>query len=400
MPQPSHAPAAAADHRDSLASLGAGEAWRPMRFAERGVFLPFTTPFLLGGRIRRADRGGAELVLAHPAGAEGVYILPWSAMPSLCAPTLHDRALWERAAALPGLSPAAARRAARAVAEAGHAGRDAARAAVAAEAVRREAVTAIHYGLLLDLLRRIEPANAVAAAAVDGSPRAPTPDTLAGVERRVRTALGRLREEGGPPPTVAMFALGEIAGALEPCGLPADGAGRARLPRLVAGLAEMAAEMEAAAAQAPPDDARRAVLRLVAESTGLAIRCARATLDAAHDLLVDPWSLLRRWPEESGSILERLSRPEWALDGWEAIRALWRSRDTDDAKAALRDMVKLVPAMPAEAAAWTGFDAASRAEALREGLRLWRRAAAPRSNSAGHLAELTARNERLRALCA
>ena len=145
------------------------------------------------------------------------------------------------------------------------------------------------------------------------------------------------------PPTVAMVALGEIAGALEGCGLLADGARRARLPRLVAGLADMAAEMHEAAAQAPPDDARRAGLRLVAESAGLAIRCARATLDAAHALLDDPWSLLRRWPEESGNILERLSGPEWALDGWDAIRALWRSRDTDDAMAALRDMAQLVP---------------------------------------------------------
>ena len=151
--------------------------------------LPFTTPFLLGGRIRRAERGGAELVLANPAGAEGVYILPWSAMPSLCAPTLHDRALWERAAsaALPELCPAMARRAARAVAESGFAGRDAARAATAAEAARRETVTAIHYGLLLELLRRIEPTD----SAADGSPRVPT-----------RTPLPGLNGACGPPSAV------------------------------------------------------------------------------------------------------------------------------------------------------------------------------------------------------
>jgi hypothetical protein len=393
MPQPPHA---SAGHLDDLARLGAGEGRRPARFAERGVSLPFTTPFLLGGRMRRAERGGAELVLAHPAGAEGVYLLPWSAVPSLCAPTLHDRALWEHAsAALPELTPSAARQAARTVAEAGYAGRDAARAATAAEAARREAPTANHYRLLLDLLRRIEPTDSAVAVA-GPPPPAPTPDTLAGAERRVRSALGRLRQEGGPPPTVAMAALGEIAGALEGGGLPAgDGARRARLPRLVAGLADMAAEMDEAAAQAP-DDARRAGLRLIAESAGLALRCARATLDAAHALLDDPWSLLRRWPGEGGNVLDRLSRPEWVLDGWDAIRALWRSRDVEDGTI-LHDMALLVPGMPAEVAAWTGFDVTGRTDALREGLRLWRRAAAP---AAGRLAELTARNERLRALCA
>ena len=38
------------------------------------MILPFTTPGLLGGRIRPAERGTAELVLANPAGVEGVVL--------------------------------------------------------------------------------------------------------------------------------------------------------------------------------------------------------------------------------------------------------------------------------------------------------------------------------------
>lgn len=399
MPQQSSAPA----DRQGPARFDTGAGWRPARFAERGVALPFTTPFLLGGRMRADGRSGAEVVLPHPAGGEGVYILPWSAMPSLCAPTLHDRALWERAAtALPDLSPATVRRAARAVALAGHAGRAAARAAAAAEAERQTTVTTLHYGLLLDLLRRIEPAEDAGA-----SPCA-APDDASRLERRIQAALGRLRQEGGPPPAVSMAALGEIACTLEGCGLRAGGEGGARLPRLAAALAAMVTAMEAAAAEAP-DDARRAGLRLLAESAGLALRPARAALHAAHALLDDLPALLRRWPEEGADILARLARPEWVLDGWDAIRALWLGPAAGGpaAASALRDMALLVPAVPTEAADWTGLDPAARAEALREGLRLWRRAeAAPgdapggASGGAGHLAELTARNEELRALCA
>ena len=44
---------------------------------------------------------------------------------------------------------------------------------------------------------------------------------------------------------------------------------------------------------------------------------------------------------------------------------------------------------------------ASASEVLREGLRLWRRAAPPVADTAaGRIADLTARNEGLRALCA
>jgi hypothetical protein len=374
--------------------------WRPARFTERGVSLPFTTPFLLGGRMRPAERGGAELVLAHPAGAGGVCVLPWSAMPGFCAPTLHDRALWERAAAAaaPEISPAAARRAARAVAVAGHAGRAAARAAAEAEAARHEAVTALHYGLLLGLLRRTGPAGA-------GAPAEPPPlgDRSLDIERRIPSALDRLRREGGPPPAAAMAALGEIASVLEECGPrggPCGGGGhaQARLPRLLAGIAGMAEEMEAAAERASLDEARRAGLRLLAESAGLALRCGRAALDAAHALLDDLWALLRRWPEEGQDVIRRLSRPEWLLDGWDAIHGLWRSAGGD----ALHDMAPLVPAMPTEADGWVGFDAAGRMEASREALRRWRRAAPPppdASADAGRNAVLTARNEALRVLC-
>src|SRR5690349_20540157 len=113
---------------DWLARFESGH-YRPATFLERGVALPFTTPGLLGGRIRPARRCPAELVLANPAGVEGVYIQPWSALPDLCSPTLHDRALWAAVTGLSPLTPQTVREAARGVAVQGFAGRSAARAA-------------------------------------------------------------------------------------------------------------------------------------------------------------------------------------------------------------------------------------------------------------------------------
>ena len=101
---------------DSLLQRYATGRYRPATFLERGVALPLTTPVLLGARIRPAERAGAELILPNPAGSEGVYILPWPALHDFCAPSLHDRALWERVTALPVLTPATVREAARQVA--------------------------------------------------------------------------------------------------------------------------------------------------------------------------------------------------------------------------------------------------------------------------------------------
>lgn len=83
--------------------------YRPVTFLQRGVAMPFTTPYLLGGRIRPGEFGTPELVLANPAGDEGVYIMPWSSLPDLCILTLHDSALWSRTAELVQMAPRGAR---------------------------------------------------------------------------------------------------------------------------------------------------------------------------------------------------------------------------------------------------------------------------------------------------
>ena len=47
--------------------------WAPPTFAERGASVPFTTPIIVGSRIRgRQDR--LELVVPNPSGAKGNYM--------------------------------------------------------------------------------------------------------------------------------------------------------------------------------------------------------------------------------------------------------------------------------------------------------------------------------------
>lgn len=92
------------DIADLLSRYASGR-YKPATFAERGVALPFTTPHLLGGRIRPGDRRAPELVLANPAGTEGVYVLPWAVLPEFCPPTIHDRAIWSQVSGLQLVTP-------------------------------------------------------------------------------------------------------------------------------------------------------------------------------------------------------------------------------------------------------------------------------------------------------
>lgn len=113
---------------DTLERFGTA-ACQPATFLERGVTVPFTTPFLLGTRIRPTDtRSGREVVIGNPSGGRGFYIVPWGALPEVCAPTLHDRRLRQRLSDQTAIAPSLIRETARIVAAEGLAGSAAAAA--------------------------------------------------------------------------------------------------------------------------------------------------------------------------------------------------------------------------------------------------------------------------------
>lgn len=389
---------------DCLTRFKAGK-YRPASFLDRGVTLPFTTLCLLGGRIRPGERRSVELVLANPAGTEGFYILPWSAIPDLCAPTLHDRALWSRVAEITPLTPRSMREAAREVAGAGHAGRAASRAAATATAARHQARTLLHYHLLLELVRQVEPSGT-------GLPP-PEKDHPGNIKRRAVAALSRLRSDDGITPSAAVEVLSELADVFEGCGLRRDAA-RARLPLLAAEMTSVTQDAAAWSATVPEEvwgDGRegaqaeaqgeaRGCAALLVQAADLTLRCSSTAFTNAHALLDDLWGLLRRWRAAPEEIMAQLARPEWLLDEWGVICALWRGADPACRHSALVDMAALVPVLPAEVGAWVGFDAAGEMEGHRDGLRRRRRTVPLNHDRApSRQQDLTARNEALRVSC-
>jgi hypothetical protein len=326
----------------ALQQLKPVQGFLPTTFLERGVTVPFTTPLLAGARARPAERNHLELIVPCPSGERTVYVLSWDDVVPLCRPTLHDRRLSGAVASLPRLTPAAIRRLAREVATQGLAGRGAAAAARDAEQADEEARLAAKFGLLPALVRQIEPQGENAVP-----PEAERPDEL---ERRAERAVELIAPALGCSPAAVAVSLQQIAAAFGGTGIE-QGAPSARIPATIAGMMQLRQELGEHAKRHPDDDGPEA--DLVAGVAGMTTVLASAMLADAHALTGDIVALLRRWMTDPDALTTLLARPDWLLDGWDRICALWRTAESHLGRGpALIEMARLVPLLPPEARDW------------------------------------------------
>lgn len=360
--------------------------WQPVTFLERGVSMAFTTPMLLGARVRPVEKptnnGVLELVVPNPSGGEGVYVLPWAALPDLCSPSLHDRHFWARVAELRSPSPRRIRDVARAVAAEGYAGRDAARAAATALAAERNSRLATHYFLLLRLIKQAE-------KPIPGSapPEAEQPERLA---RRARAVLIQEMSDTAGGAEAAYRALEDIAEMLDSVGLPGNPT-KASLPQLLSELEAL--EQTFDGTWGSPDESDRNCAKLVAASIKPTLALARLALAEAQNLADDVPGLLRRWLIDPQELRRLTARPDWLLDGWDLILGLWRAAGGE----ALRDMVVLLPVVPLEVQGWAGFEMELQNGALNVHRRTVR---ANQDWRTGRMLDIQRRNERVKAAAA
>ena len=361
------------------------QAFHPATFLERGVAVPFTTPHLAGVRARPAERGGIEFIVPNPSGGRGVYILGWQGVCQICRPTVHDTRLNAHLAALPAVTPAALRHAAREVAGEGLAGREAQAAAAAGLAAEGQDRLVTNFLLLLALVRQMEPEGMGDLAAGRGS--------AFDLEQRARRSVARIAPRLGRPAEAIGAALEELAAVFAGIGLPGQ-APPPRIARLLAGLRRLQQDLGPWVLRTEVEAAARA--SLVAAAAALTLTCAAQTLSEAQAMTADMAEALRRWTDTPGRVAELVARPEWLLDGWEPICLLWTCAGTDaERSAALGEMAALVPVLPRETSEWIGMAVETEGQlAYRKNVPLnhdWR---------TGTLFERVARNEHLRALAA
>ena len=317
--------------------------YHPVTFRERGVAVPFTTPLLGGTRARPTDKQRVELVVPNPTGGRGVYIMPWAGITEWCQPTLHDSVFNERIASLQTVTPAAIRRVALQIAAEGLAGEEAMEAArlVVSEEKGDRLVT--NYQLLMALVEQV--GGRFAAASTTGSGK---PDLTMQARLTVEWISPRL----GRTATWTATALEALSGVLTHVGV-GPGATKGQLPRLLDLLRALRSDMaDWSAARGNEDQAAYGGMDCAVADLTLSL--ARATLTQAQALTGDMVQLLRTWAADPMSVIQLATRPEWLLDGWKQICLIW-NHATDDAgrRAALVEIVALIPILPKEAGEWS-----------------------------------------------
>ncbi len=303
-------------------------------FAMLGAGVPFTSQRLLGARIRLVPlQRDFELVLINPAQAKGSYIIPWKGLPEIGSPTLFDLRLWETLSKAKEIHPSAIRNESLAVSLEGLAGRHAANAA---QEALREGKENRRRMIAAFINQSSGGPKASMAMAANLQPDQPE-------QVKAQQALAARSP-------VLMQHLNALASTLAFIG-PGTASSSTPLRRLMREISAMVDEMRARLSdiEHTPEAAAFRFLIEASEATlhyaELALRDLEAKLGDFVDLLAHPGI-------DAAKILDRARRPEWILDGWGILIALWRRTDPLMRSGIIWDLVSLVPAMPREIQDW------------------------------------------------
>lgn len=363
------------------------EDYRPATFLERGVATPFTTPVLASARVRPSQRMKLEFVIANPAGGQGWYVMPWEGLTTLSKVSVHDVLLFEHIGKLELITPYAIRTAARTVAVSGAAGRAALKAARIADQKDEEDRLVANFLLIMRLLKDSGMKD------LDWRSLDPTDRNL---KVKMRSYIETLQPVLGAPPETIYMWLEELSAVAAPVGF----AGKeypARLQTTYEALKNFCRTMKSFANTDATDAG--AAARFIAEVAEHTVDIAEATFIDCHAELNDFKQLLRNWSANRGRVLERFGRPDWLLDGWQSICAIWEDAvngGRDAQRAAAVEIQRLVPVMPKEVTDWV--NGASTGEQAWKFHR-WVKANIDWRTGAAAL-DRTARNEALRARAA
>ncbi|MCA3376593.1 MAG: hypothetical protein INF64_05635, partial [Roseomonas sp.] len=261
--------------------------------------------------------------------------------------TVHDLFLWRRLRELPALSPEPIRVAALDTTLEGWRGRAAMAWAEEQKTADATALRRMFFLLLTDLIRRTE---------LPGEAKVPPEqETLMYLRPRIGRAVARIARRFNTTTEKIEASLEGLAGVFMPLGKAHDAViGHTR--RAYAELNAFAQDLDRWMV-APRDNARGLNAAFLLRRAQLALSCAKASISELDRVLEDTTILLRAWQRDQQSVQRRAERPEWLLNGWDIIIALWQQSEPSDRAAVIWEMNHLVPELPKEVEGWSGFPA-------------------------------------------
>jgi len=318
----------------------------PMGFWQRGAVVAFTAPQLLGARVRQGKSAASrELILPGFSGTKTPWVIPLNDAGKTQAMTLHDQALWKKLLHVPSLTPAQIRSATMDIAAEGLRGRAAMTFAADHVTTSATAHRRVFFLLLTDLIRRTElPAEAQVP---------PEQESLTYLRPRIGRAVGRAAKRFNMSVEGVEAALESLAGVFMSLGNAQDavtGHARQALIDFRAFVKEL--DQWTAPRRGSP---RGVKAEWVLHKAALTLSCAEAAVAELDRVLGDSTLLIRAWHRDKQSVIARAARPEWLLDGWGIVIALWRQSEPSDRAATLWEMAQLVPFLPKEVESWPGF---------------------------------------------
>lgn len=318
----------------------------PIGFLQRGAVVAFTAPQLLGARVRQGkSAANRELILPSFSGTKTPWVIPLNEAGKTQGMTLHDQALWKKLLLAPSLTPAQIRNATLDIAAEGLRGRAAMTFAADHVTTSATAHRRVFFLLLTDLIRRTElPAEAQVP---------PEQESLTYLRPRIGRAVGRAAKRFNMSVEEVEAALESLAGVFMSLGNAQDavtGHARQALIDFRAFVKEL--DHWTAPRRGSP---RGLKAEWVLRKAVLTLSCAEAAVAELDRVLGDTTLLIRAWHRDKQPIIARAARPEWLLDGWAIVVALWRQSEPSDREATLWEMAHLVPPLPKEVESWPGF---------------------------------------------
>ena len=97
-------------------------------------------------------------------------------------------------------------------------------------------------------------------------------------------------------------------------------------------------------------------IEMIEAAANLTLACCKKVLDELDALIADPLVLLRRFRQDEAELRQLSMRPDWLLDGWALLCAMWRDAKASERLAVTREIAILAPILPREAGNWTGIE--------------------------------------------